>query len=150
MSGVGEARGQASEVDAGATSQPAELLRRVDAVAADLVRRGLQRGDHVAMLTPPGVDLVAGGEDLSAGEMDLEPAHPGLGAPGGTNFGGVVGKRGEIKAGEGCFEGELRAGQLHSVTRVPGEEERTKTRLGAHARRLTLDVQQVYSMKLLR
>jgi len=37
----------------------AELLRRVDAVAADLTRRGLEQGDHVAMLTPPGVDLVA-------------------------------------------------------------------------------------------
>jgi acyl-CoA synthetase (AMP-forming)/AMP-acid ligase II/pimeloyl-ACP methyl ester carboxylesterase len=43
----------------GDSSTFAELLRRVDAVAAELVRRGLQRGDHVAMLTPPGVDLVA-------------------------------------------------------------------------------------------
>ena len=37
----------------------AELSRRVDAVAAELHRQGLQPGDHVAMLTPPGVDLVA-------------------------------------------------------------------------------------------
>jgi olefin beta-lactone synthetase len=37
----------------------AELARRVDAVASDLHRGGLQPGDHVAMLTPPGVDLVA-------------------------------------------------------------------------------------------
>jgi acyl-CoA synthetase (AMP-forming)/AMP-acid ligase II/pimeloyl-ACP methyl ester carboxylesterase len=37
----------------------AELLRRIDAVASDLIRRGLMPGDHVAMLTPPGVDLVA-------------------------------------------------------------------------------------------
>lgn len=37
----------------------AELARRVDAVATDLCRGGLQPGDHVAMLTPPGVDLVA-------------------------------------------------------------------------------------------
>jgi olefin beta-lactone synthetase len=37
----------------------AELARRVDAVAGELRRRGLQPGDHVAMLTPPGVDLVA-------------------------------------------------------------------------------------------
>ena len=29
------------------------------ALAAELGRRGLQPGDHVAMLTPPGVDLVA-------------------------------------------------------------------------------------------
>ncbi len=36
----------------------AEFARRVDSVAADLHRRGLQPGDHVAMLTPPGVDLV--------------------------------------------------------------------------------------------
>ncbi len=37
----------------------AELARRVDAVASELGRRGLRPGDHVAMLTPPGVDLVA-------------------------------------------------------------------------------------------
>ena len=37
----------------------ATLARRVDGVAAELVRRGLQPGDHVAMLTPPGVDLAA-------------------------------------------------------------------------------------------
>jgi olefin beta-lactone synthetase len=37
----------------------AELARRVDAVATDLHRGGLQPGDHVAILTPPGVDLVA-------------------------------------------------------------------------------------------
>ena len=36
-----------------------ELARRVDAVASELGRRGLRPGDHVAMLTPPGVDLVA-------------------------------------------------------------------------------------------
>ncbi len=37
----------------------AELAQRVDAVASELGRRGLRPGDHVAMLTPPGVDLVA-------------------------------------------------------------------------------------------
>jgi acyl-CoA synthetase (AMP-forming)/AMP-acid ligase II/pimeloyl-ACP methyl ester carboxylesterase len=37
----------------------ADFLQRVDSVAADLVRRGLEPGDRVAMLTPPGVDLVA-------------------------------------------------------------------------------------------
>lgn len=36
-----------------------QLADRVDAVAADLTRRGLQPGDHVAVITPPGVDLVA-------------------------------------------------------------------------------------------
>ncbi len=36
----------------------ATLAARVDSVAAELVRRGLQPGDHVAMLTPPGIDLV--------------------------------------------------------------------------------------------
>jgi olefin beta-lactone synthetase len=35
------------------------LARRIDGIAAELARRGLQPGDHVAMLTPPGVDLVA-------------------------------------------------------------------------------------------
>jgi acyl-coenzyme A synthetase/AMP-(fatty) acid ligase/pimeloyl-ACP methyl ester carboxylesterase len=37
----------------------AQLAERVDAVASELRRRGLQPGDHVAMLTPPGIDLVA-------------------------------------------------------------------------------------------
>jgi len=37
----------------------AQLARRVDAVASELHRQGLQPGDHVAMLTPPGIDLVA-------------------------------------------------------------------------------------------
>jgi len=37
----------------------AELARRIDAIAADLVRRGLEPGDRVAMVTPPGIDLVA-------------------------------------------------------------------------------------------
>lgn len=36
----------------------AELAHRVDAVASELRRRGLNHGDRVAMLTPPGVDLV--------------------------------------------------------------------------------------------
>jgi acyl-CoA synthetase (AMP-forming)/AMP-acid ligase II/pimeloyl-ACP methyl ester carboxylesterase len=36
----------------------AALAARVDSVAAELVRRGLRQGDHVAMLTPPGIDLV--------------------------------------------------------------------------------------------
>jgi len=35
-----------------------EFARRVDGVAVELARRGLQHGDRVAMLTPPGVDLV--------------------------------------------------------------------------------------------
>jgi olefin beta-lactone synthetase len=36
-----------------------EFADRIDAIAAELRRRGLRRGDRVAMLTPPGVDLVA-------------------------------------------------------------------------------------------
>ena len=37
----------------------AELAGRVEAVAGELRRRGLRPGDHVAMLTPTGIDLVA-------------------------------------------------------------------------------------------
>lgn len=37
----------------------AELASRIDVVAADLHRRGVRPGDRVAMLVPPGVDLVA-------------------------------------------------------------------------------------------
>jgi acyl-coenzyme A synthetase/AMP-(fatty) acid ligase len=37
----------------------AELHRRIECVAAALAARGLRAGDRVAMMTPPGVDLVA-------------------------------------------------------------------------------------------
>ena len=37
----------------------AELSERVESVACELRRRGLEPGDHVAIVTPPGVDLVA-------------------------------------------------------------------------------------------
>ncbi len=43
----------------GASITWAELAERVDCVASDLTTRGLQPGDRVAMLTPPGVELVA-------------------------------------------------------------------------------------------
>ena len=36
----------------------ADFADRVDGVAAQLASRGLRAGEHVAMLTPPGVDLV--------------------------------------------------------------------------------------------
>lgn len=36
-----------------------ELAERIDHVAAELHRRGVQRGDRVAMLVPPGLDLIA-------------------------------------------------------------------------------------------
>lgn len=36
-----------------------ELVTRIDAVASSLVSGGLRPGDRVAMLTPPGIDLIA-------------------------------------------------------------------------------------------
>ena len=42
----------------GGTIDFAAFAARVDAVAAALVRRGLRPGERVAMLTPPGIDLV--------------------------------------------------------------------------------------------
>ncbi len=44
---------------ANATLTWAALAERVDRIAVDLTSRGLQPGDRVAMLTPPGVDLVS-------------------------------------------------------------------------------------------
>lgn len=35
-----------------------EMAERIDAMAAELVRRGVRPGDRVAMVTPPGVDLI--------------------------------------------------------------------------------------------
>jgi len=43
----------------GARTSFAELHRRVQGIARGLVAAGLQPGDRVAMLTPPGADLVA-------------------------------------------------------------------------------------------
>ncbi len=61
--GLDERRSDSSEafvdLSSGDAVTFAELARRVDAVACELSRQGLQPGDHVAMLTPPGVDLVA-------------------------------------------------------------------------------------------
>jgi len=47
------------DLAAGDSISFADLRSRVDAVASELCRQGLQPGDHVAMLTPPGIDLVA-------------------------------------------------------------------------------------------
>jgi len=53
--------GTTAFVDAGADASLtwADLAQRVDAVAGRLRAAGLRPGDRVAMLTPPGVDLVA-------------------------------------------------------------------------------------------
>ena len=40
------------------TIDTASFACRVDGVAASLLERGLERGDRVAMLTPPGIDLL--------------------------------------------------------------------------------------------
>ncbi|HUF96652.1 MAG TPA: alpha/beta fold hydrolase [Ilumatobacter sp.] len=47
------------DVASGSSVTFGKFADRVDAIAAELVRRGLQRGDRVAMLTPPGVELLA-------------------------------------------------------------------------------------------
>ncbi len=47
------------DLAAGDSVSFAELAERVDAVASELSRHGLEPGDHVAILTPPGIDLVA-------------------------------------------------------------------------------------------
>ena len=61
--GLDERRGDDDDaVVDGATGESitfAALARRVDAIASDLVGRGVEPGDHVAVVTPPGVDLIA-------------------------------------------------------------------------------------------
>ncbi len=61
--GVGERRNDRSvafvDMATGATLRFDELADRIDSIAAELHRRGVRPGDRVAMLTPPGVDLVA-------------------------------------------------------------------------------------------
>ena len=64
------------------------------------------------------VDLIAGSENLLAGEMDLETAHAGLGAARSANLGRKIRERGDVVAGQRRRIRELRAGQLHAVARV--------------------------------
>jgi acyl-coenzyme A synthetase/AMP-(fatty) acid ligase/pimeloyl-ACP methyl ester carboxylesterase len=60
---VGERRGERTvafvDMATGDTLRYDELADRIDSIAAELCHRGLEPGDRVAMLTPPGVDLVA-------------------------------------------------------------------------------------------
>src|SRR5690606_26203928 len=67
------------------------------------------------------VELIAGGEDVFRGELQLEARDPGLRAPWGANFGRKVGKGRDVVAGEGGRVGQLRTDQLHSVAGVSGE-----------------------------
>src|SRR5437879_6309578 len=64
------------------------------------------------------MNLVAGGKDFAAGEVNLEAAHPGLRAAWGPNLGGEVGERGDVVTGHRRRVGQLRAGQLHTIPRV--------------------------------
>ena len=47
------------DASSGSSMTFGDLDRRVEAMAAELRRRGLRPGERVAMLTPPGVDLIA-------------------------------------------------------------------------------------------
>ena len=68
------------------------------------------------------VALVARGVDVVA-HMHLVAAHAGDGVVRGADFGGVVGERGDVVAGQSRRVAEQRAAELHAVTRVASKSD---------------------------
>ena len=90
------------------------------AAVAEVAEVGRQRGRvhrHQA------VDRVARRVDVGAGELDLKARDAGLGAARGADFGGEVGERGDVVAGQGGGVGELAADELHAVAGVAAESD---------------------------
>ncbi len=67
------------------------------------------------------VGLVARGQHLVIGELQLEARHAGKGSGGGADLGGEVGERGEVVAQRRGLGREPVPGELHAVAGVPGE-----------------------------
>jgi hypothetical protein len=68
-----------------------------------------------------GVGVVARGEDVARGEVDLEGGDAARGAGGGADLGREVGQGGEVVADVRGGGGEAVADKLHTVTGIPGE-----------------------------
>jgi hypothetical protein len=73
-------------------------------------RGGVHRHEHVR--------VVARGEDVTRGEVDLEGRDPVGRTRGGADLGREVGKRGEVVSHHRRGVGEAAAGELHTVARV--------------------------------
>ena len=84
-----------------------------DVVEVGLERRRIHRDQHVG--------LVAGGEDLVAGKVDLKAANAGQGSRRSADLGREIGQGRDIVARQRRFGGELHAGELHPVARVAGK-----------------------------
>lgn len=78
-----------------------------------LERGGVHRDQHVG--------LIAGGEDVVIGDLDLERRDTGQRALRRPDLGGKVRLGGQVVAERGGLVGEAIAGQLHPVPGVPGE-----------------------------
>ena len=65
--------------------------------------------------------MVARGEDVARGEVDLEGGDPVRGARRRADLGGEVGQRGEVVAHHRGRVGEAAARELHPVAGVAGE-----------------------------
>jgi hypothetical protein len=76
--------------------------------------RGRVHGDQ-------GVELVAGGVNVVAGKVDLEPRHAGERAGRGADLGREVREGADVVAENGRGVGELGPGKLHAVAGVAGE-----------------------------
>src|SRR5262249_12095884 len=97
------------------------LVDDEDAAGLEVLEVGLQRG---GVHGDEGVEVVAGGVDIAAAEVDLEAGDAGRRPRRGADLRGEVRQGADVVAEQGRGVGELGAGQLHAVARVPRQADR--------------------------
>ena len=89
-----------------------------DAIGRQIIEIGLERR---RIHRDQNVRLVAGGEDLAAGKIELKAADASQSTGRSADFRRKIRQCGDIVAGHRGFGRELHAGQLHAVTGITGE-----------------------------